>query len=145
MNHKRSNRLRRAEQGFTLLEVLIVVIILGLLAALVTPKLFGTLGKAKSQVAKTQIELVAGALDRYRLDVGNYPATADGLAALIERPAGAVGWAGPYLKKGVPKDPWDNDYQYASPGQHGDYDLYSLGRDKAEGGEDEDADVVSWQ
>ncbi|MCB2189626.1 MAG: type II secretion system major pseudopilin GspG [Deltaproteobacteria bacterium] len=134
----------RRQAGFTLLELLIVVIILGLLAALVGPRLFGTLGKAKSQVARTQIEILAGALDRFRLDVGRYPTSSEGLEALITEPANAAGWAGPYLKKGVPKDPWNHDYVYTSPGAKGEFDIIALGLDGQPGGTGEDKDVSNW-
>lgn len=137
----KARRNRRGQRGFTLLELLIVVIILGLLAALVGPELFGTLEKAKSQVAKTQMEIFAGALDRFRLDVGRYPTTAEGLKALRDNPGNLPNWSGPYLKKDIPPDPFGNPYVYQSPGTKGDYDLYSLGADGKPGGEDEDADV----
>ncbi len=136
---------RRRQAGFTLLELLIVVIILGLLAALVGPRLFGTLGKAKRQVAKTQIELLAGALDQFRLDVGRYPTTDEGLEALVTPPEGLERWNGPYLEKGVPKDPWGHPYVYKSPGEHGEYEIISLGLDGQPGGSGEDADITSWQ
>lgn len=136
---------RRRQAGFTLLELLIVVIILGLLAALVGPRLFGTLDKAKKQVAKTQIELLSGALDQFRLDVGRYPTTDEGLEALVKPPEGMERWNGPYLEKGVPKDPWGHAYVYTSPGEHGKYDLISMGLDGEPGGEGENADITSWQ
>jgi general secretion pathway protein G len=136
---------RRRQAGFTLLELLIVVIILGLLAALVGPRLFGTLDKAKRQVAKTQIELLSGALNQYRLDVGRYPATDQGLKALVAPPEGVERWNGPYLEKGVPEDPWGHEYVYRSPGEHGEYDIISYGQDGEPGGEGEAADVTSWQ
>lgn len=136
---------RRRQAGFTLLELLIVVIILGLLAALVGPRLFGTLDKAKKQVAKTQIELLSGALDQFRLDVGRYPTTDEGLDALVNPPEGMERWNGPYLEKGVPKDPWGHAYVYTSPGEHGEYDMISLGLDGEPGGEGENADITSWQ
>jgi general secretion pathway protein G len=135
----------RRQAGFTLLELLIVVIILGLLAALVGPRLFGTLGKAKRQIAKTQIELLSGALDQFRLDVGRYPTTDEGLEALLAPPEGMERWNGPYLEKGVPKDPWGRPYVYKSPGEHGEYDIISLGLDGEPGGSGEDADITSWQ
>jgi general secretion pathway protein G len=144
LDKKRMAR-RRRQAGFTLLELLIVVIILGLLAALVGPRLFGTLDKAKKQVAKTQIELLSGALDQFRLDVGRYPTTDEGLDALVNPPEGMERWNGPYLEKGVPKDPWGHAYVYTSPGEHGEYDMISLGLDGEPGGEGEDADITSWQ
>ena len=137
---------RRCRQaGFTLLELLIVVIILGLLAALVGPRLFGTLDKAKKQVAKTQIEQLSAGLDLFRLDVGRYPTTDEGLEALVNPPEGMERWNGPYMEKGIPKDPWDREYIYISPGEHGEYDLISLGLDGEPGGEGENADITSWQ
>lgn len=132
--------------GFTLIELMVVVVILGLLAALVAPRVINKLGKANTNAAYTQIQLFGTALDSYRLDVGHYPTTSDGLQALISSPSGDGGWNGPYLKKEeIPLDPWGNMYSYKSPGDHGDYDLYSYGADNAEGGEGENRDVVSWK
>lgn len=136
---------KKGEKGFTLMELLIVMVILGLLAALVGPKLFGKVGKAKIKTAKAQIALLETALDEFRLDVGRYPTTEEGLKALVENP-GIKGWDGPYLKKRkVPDDPWGNPYHYKCPGDHGEYDLYSLGRDGKPGGTGEDADITSWE
>jgi general secretion pathway protein G len=136
---------RRHMRGYTLLELLIVIAILGLLAAVVGPRLITYLGRAKTDTARLQLDQIATSLDLYHLDVGQYPAQQDGLAALIAAPSGAKSWAGPYLKKvETLKDPWGNPVRYVSPGQHGDYDLYSLGADNAEGGEGENADVTSW-
>lgn len=134
----------RQARGFTLIELVVVVVIIGLLAALVGPRLFGRVGKSRQAAAQAQIELFGVALDNYRLDVGRYPATEAGLAALQANP-GTDGWDGPYLKKEVPADPWGRAYVYRAPGEHGEYDLVSLGADGAPGGEGEDADVVSWQ
>lgn len=136
---------KHAAQGFTLIELLIVMVILGLLAGLVGPKMFGRVGSAKTGTARTQIELLGTALDSYRLDNSMYPTTAQGLNALREKPQGMDTWRGPYLPKPVPKDPWDRPYIYKSPGDHGDYDLSSLGLDGQPGGEDENADVNSWE
>lgn len=132
------------KRGFTLVELLVVLTILGLLAALVGPKLFPKLGKGKIAAAKSQIELFGQALDQFRLDVGQYPNTMEGLDALVKNP-GAEKWEGPYLKKGVPNDPWGKPYHYEAPGTHGEYDIYSYGRDGVLGGEGEDKDVVSWE
>jgi len=135
---------RRA--GFTLIELMVVIIILGLLAALVVPRMFGRVGQAKQKAAHAQIELFGTALDSFRLDVGRYPNTSEGLQALLAKPSGVEEWNGPYLKKNeIPLDPWGKPYHYESPGNHGEYDLYSYGRDTAEGGEGEDKDIVSWK
>jgi len=135
----------KREKGFTLIEILVVVIIIGLLAALVGPKLFGKVGIAKQSAAKAQIELFGTALDTFRLDVGRYPTAEEGLKALREKPSGVEGWQGPYLPKEIPIDPWGTPYVYKSPGEHGDYDLISYGLDKVEGGEGENQDIVNWK
>ena len=137
--------IKRRDRGFTLFEILVVITIIGLLAALVGPRLFGHVSSAKQKTAKAQIELFGTALDAYRLDVGTYPTTEEGLKALREKASGADGWKGPYLPKEIPTDPWGNAYVYKSPGEHGDYDLMSYGLDKAEGGEGENQDIVSWK
>jgi general secretion pathway protein G len=124
----------RSTKGFTLIEIMVVMVIIGLLAAFVMPKLFGNVDKASQQSAQAQIEMLGQALDLYRLENHKYPTTDEGLAALKT-----------YLKKNVPKDPWGNEYVYTFPGQHGDYDLVSYGADKAEGGEDNNKDIVSWE
>jgi len=131
--------------GFTLIELLVVMVILGLLAALVAPRLFGKVGQSKLGAAQAQIELFGTALDAFRLDIGRYPSTAEGLGALLERPAGVESWQGPYLRKAVPPDPWGRPYVYKSPGDHGEYDLISYGGDGQPGGEGESQDIVSWQ
>lgn len=140
----------RTRHGFTLIEILVVIIVLGLLAALVGPRILGRVSEAKSATARTQIELLGLALDSYRLDNGAYPTTDQGLAALNEKPARdpvPLNWRGPYLKKALPLDPWGRPYLYRSPGEHNRsaYDLSTLGRDGQPGGEEEDADIVSWQ
>ncbi|MEN9481670.1 MAG: type secretion system protein [Pseudomonadota bacterium] len=131
-------------QAFTLLELLVVVAIIGLLAGYVGPKYFGQLGKAETKAARAQIDGLEKALDQYRLDVGRYPSTEQGLNALMVQPSGASKWIGPYLKKGIPPDPWGRPYSYKSPGEHGDIDLYSYGRDGSQGGTGEDADITNW-
>lgn len=133
------------KDGFTLIELLVVIIILGLLSALVAPKFFGKVDKAKQKTAKTQIELFGSALDEFRLDVGRYPTTEEGLNALREKPGNIANWEGPYLPKAIPMDPWGFPYQYKSPGEHGAYDLYSYGADGGIGGEGNDKDIVSWE
>ena len=135
----------RRSRGFTLIELLVVLVILGLLAGLVGPQVMKYLGGANTKTAKLQIEDFSTALDAFRLDMGRYPTSAEGLAALVVQPSGATRWNGPYLRKNViPKDPWGNEYQYRAPGQHGAFDLYSLGADNAEGGDGENQDVVGW-
>lgn len=135
---------RQNRKGFTLIELLVVMVIVGLLAALVAPRLFPKLGKGKQAAAKAQIELLGQALDQMRLDIGRYPTTQEGLNMLATNP-GVENWDGPYLKKALPNDPWGKPYGYQAPGSHGEYDLFSYGRDGSPGGEGEDSDVVSWQ
>jgi len=131
-------------QGFTLLELLVVMVIIGLLAGLVAPRYFAQVGKSQAKVAKAQIDSLEKALDQYRLDIGHYPTSEEGLQALVAAPSGETNWAGPYLRKGIPPDPWGRPYVYAQPGTHGDYDLQSYGKDGREGGTGEDADIVNW-
>ncbi len=145
---KRSNRFPHAGEarGFTLIELLVVLVVLGLLAGLVGPKVMKHLGESKSKTAKLQIEEIAAALDMFRIDVDRYPTSEESLVALVERPSGTESWNGPYLrKKIVPRDPWGHDYHYRYPGQNADFDVYSLGADQREGGDGENADVVSWK
>lgn len=132
--------------GFTLLELLVVLLIIGLLAAFVGPKYFSQIGKSQTQVARAQIEAFDKALDQYRLDVGRYPTTAQGLIALVAQPVGEALWRGPYLKKTIPPDPWGNPYIYNSPGTDGkrDFDIISFGKDGRAGGTGDDADVTSY-
>lgn len=144
MNDRGIGKRIKNRQGFTLIELLVVMVILGLLAALVGPRLFGHVGAANQKAAKTQIEMLGQALDAFRLDVGRYPSTSEGLNALVANP-GVDGWNGPYLKKGLPNDPWKRPYIYQSPGEHGDYDLVSYGADGAPGGDGENKDVNSWE
>lgn len=132
------------QHGFTLLELLVVMVIIGLLAGYVGPRLFAQIGKSEVKAARAQIDALGKALDQYRIDLGQYPSTSQGLAALVARPAGASRWAGPYLAKAVPADPWGQPYVYRAPGEHGEFDLLSYGRDGQPGGDAEDADIVSW-
>ncbi len=130
-------------RGFTLIELLIVMAIVGMLAALVGPTIFDKFFRAQRDAAKAQISNIEGALDQHRMDTFKYPQTLEGL---IKNTTGKSTWQGPYLKKGLPKDPWGNDYQYKYPGSSGhDYDLFSFGSDGKQGGEADDADVVSWE
>lgn len=150
MRHSRNMRRRsvpagNASGGFTLLEILVVLVILGMLASLVGPQVFKQLAGSKSRAAELQIQELSAALDLYRLEVGSYPNTSQGLDALISQPSNVSNWNGPYLKKKViRKDPWGNDYGYRYPGQHGDFDLWSLGADARDGGDGEDRDIHSW-
>lgn len=137
-------RLGRREPGFTLLELLVVMVIIGLLAGYVGPKYFSQIGKSEVKVARAQIDALDKALDQYRLDTGHYPAMEQGLAALVARPANEPKWDGPYLRKKVPDDPWGNPYVYRIPGEHGDYDLLSYGKDGQPGGTGEAADIDNW-
>ncbi|RKZ85862.1 MAG: type II secretion system protein GspG [Candidatus Parabeggiatoa sp. nov. 1] len=138
-----SDRKYCKQQGFTLIELLIVMAILGMLAALVGPTIFDKFIGAQRDAAATQIANIETALDTYRLDMFKYP---NSLEALVKNPSSSPKWQGPYLKKGVPKDPWGNEYQYRKPGLEGrDYDIYSFGADGQQGGEGDDADVVNWQ
>ncbi len=143
-------RVETKSRGFTLIEILVVIIVLGLLAALVGPRILGRVSEAKTATARTQIELLGLALDNYRLDNGSYPTSEQGLEALQEKPTREpipLSWRGPYLKKAVPLDPWGRPYIYKSPGEHNatGYDLSTLGRDGQPGGEDEDADITNWK
>jgi general secretion pathway protein G len=134
----------RQERGFTLMELLVVIVIMGLLAALVAPRFFDQVSKSNTKIAKAQIRSLESALDQYRLDVGSYPTTEQGLNALTSRPQNLDRWAGPYLKQALPPDPWGASYRYKSPGEHGEYDLSSYGKDAQPGGTGEAADVTSW-
>ena len=141
---RRHTRGRRGALGFTLLELLVVLVILGLLVGYVAPRFFGQVGKSEVKVAKAQIKALEDALDQYRLDVGSYPTSEQGLVALNTQPTGEARWQGPYLKKAVPNDPWGNPYLYRVPGEHGELDLTSLGKDGQPGGAGEAADINNW-
>jgi general secretion pathway protein G len=138
-------RFDRRSRGFTLLELLVVMVILGLLVGYVAPKYFAQVGKSETKTAKAQIESLEKALDIYRLDTGHYPPTEAGLKALNTRPENEPKWNGPYLKKDLPMDPWGRPYVYKLPGEHGDFDLFSLGKDGQPGGQADNADVTNWQ
>ena len=133
--------MHRKASGFTLLELLVVIVIIGLLAGYVAPRYFSQVGRSEVQVARAQIESLEKALDQYRLDVRRYPNAEEGLEALVAKPASAEAWAGPYLKKAVPMDPWGRAYVYRVPGDKGDFQLLSYGRDGKPGGTGEDADI----
>jgi general secretion pathway protein G len=137
-------RARSGQQhrGFTLLELLVVLVVLGLLISIVGPKYFGQLGKSEAKAAQAQIASIGKALDMYRIDVGRFPATEQGLAALSASPANEPKWRGPYLQKTAPPDPWGRAYVYKSPGEHGDFDLLSYGKDGSPGGTEENADIL---
>ena len=131
----------RKSFGFTLLELLVVIVIVGLLAGYVAPKYFSQVGKSEVQVARAQVESLEKALDQFRLDVRRYPTAEEGLQALVAAPANSTGWSGPYLKKAVPNDPWGHAYVYRTPGSKSEFDLFSYGRDGKPGGTGEDADI----
>lgn len=133
-----------AQSGFTLLELLVVMVIIGLLAGYVGPRYFAQIGKSEVKTARAQIDAFEKALDQYRLDIGRYPSTEQGLNSLVVRPENEPKWSGPYLRKAVPDDPWGNKYMYRSPGEHGEFDLFSYGTDGKLGGDDEAGDVTNW-
>ena len=140
----RMGHLKFEQGGFSLLELLVVMVIIGLLAGYVGPKYFAQIGKSEVKATKAQIDALGKSLDQYRLDTGHYPTTEQGLSALVTKPANESKWEGPYLTKAVPTDPWGKPYVYKNPGEHGDYDLLSYGKDGQAGGSGEAADIVNW-
>jgi general secretion pathway protein G len=136
---------RKTNSGFSLIELIVVLIILGLLAAVVGPAVMKRLRGSRAQIARLQIQEFENALDLFNFDVGRYPTTQEGLQALSENPGNIPNWSGPYLKKKAPKDPWAKEYIYRAPGQHGEFDLYSLGADGVDGGEGDSADIANWE
>jgi general secretion pathway protein G len=137
-------RMRR-QRGFTLIELLVVLAILAMLAAIVVPRVFRNLEKAKVNTAKTQIAAFESAISAYRLDVGSFPTTDQGLQALRTQPGGVENWDGPYLPKDIPPDPWGHPYVYRCPSEHGDYEIISYGADGREGGDGVNKDILSWK
>ena len=135
----------KKDSGITLIELLVVMVIIAMFATIVGQRLFRNVEKARQTTAKAQINELESVLDAFKLDVGRYPTTEEGLQSLRARPGNTDRWDGPYLKKDVPPDPWQRPYIYRFPGQHGDYDLYSYGADGQEGGEGENADATSWK
>ena len=144
MQYFTRSRKRARDSGFTLLELLVVMVIIGLLAAYVAPRYFAQIGKSETKVARAQIDAFEKALEQYRLDTGHFPSSDQGLAALMVKPGGEAKWAGPYLKRAVPPDPWGRPYLYKSPGEHGEIDLMSYGKDGKPGGQGDDVDVTNW-
>lgn len=136
---------RQGSGGFTLLELLVVMVIIGLLVGYVGPRYFSQIGKSEVKAARAQIDALGKALDQFRLDNGHYPSTEQGLLALVERPLNEARWEGPYLSKAVPPDPWGNPYVFVMPGTHGEYDLLSYGKDGRPGGQGEAAEITNWQ
>jgi general secretion pathway protein G len=141
---RRSEKKLAGQSGFTLMELLVVLAILGLLMSLVGPRVLSQLGGAKTKTAAIQIKDLEQSLEMYKLDVGSFPSSEQGLDVLVEKPAGVVGWNGPYLKSDVPLDPWNREYMYTYPGERAELDISSYGQDGSAGGEGEDSDVGNW-
>src|SRR6266571_4306144 len=143
---RRRSRMRYGSRGMTLIEILVVLTLIGIVMGIIGSKFIGQGEEAKRKAAKIEIEQVGQSLDLFKLEIGRYPTTQEGLQALIAAPAGITNWHGPYLRKeSVPKDPWNNDYKYVSPGQHGPFDLISYGADGREGGDGPNRDITSWE
>lgn len=136
---------KKAQSGITLVEMLVVLAIIGLLAGLVGPAVLNQLGGAKTKTAAVQIKDFEQSLEMFKLDVGRFPTTQEGLKSLVTKPTAVNGWNGPYLKSGLPQDPWNRDYMYKSPGEKSEVDIYSYGQDGAPGGEGENSDVGNWK
>lgn len=134
----------KKQSGFTLLELLVVLVIIGLLVGYVGPRYFSQIGKSETKAARAQIDALEKALDQYRIDTGHYPTTEQGLVALNTKPSNEARWDGPYLKKAVPLDPWGKAYLYRQPGEHGELDLFSYGKDGQAGGNGDAVDVTNW-
>jgi len=136
--------MKAVPRGFTLLELLVVVVIIGLLAGFVAPRYFSQVGKSEIAVARAQIDALEKAVQQYRLDTGKFPTTEQGLEALVKKPSDEPKWNGPYLGKAIPLDPWGQPYQYKHPSPHGDYEIVSYGKDRQAGGTNENADITSY-